>query len=271
MNPKRTHQNKSLQNRRRPFVRCHSHFLLVGVAFVLRLQLDLKGHVYGLLAAHPVAPLVSLHHLDRLSPISPNSLKRLHAVRSLVGASRRDPARTLQQSICYYRPRSRGSGAVTVTLSVSVSWGYMVHLYPSAVPPHELQTPLRTFRAWSGSPAGPFTVNTRPEAAPNATALPCHRRPVMFYLDRVTTEESPGAAGQRQRQNRTLTEYVPELVSSDACNGTGFDAVAKVQTIRVLALKMDPAVWKRVRTCAHACTHVRDIKLNSCVVTNLLL
>ncbi|XP_066388288.1 uncharacterized protein [Miscanthus floridulus] len=204
-------------------------------------QLDLKGHVYGLLAAHPVAPLVSLHHLDRLNPISPNSLKRLHAVRSLVGASRRDPARTLQQSICYYRPRSRPRG--TVTLSVSVSWGYMVHLYPSAVPPHELQTPLRTFRAWSGSPAGPFTVNTRPEAAPNATALPCHRRPVMFYLDRVTTEESLGSAGQKQ--NRTLTEYVPELVSSDACNGTGFDAVAKMQTIRVLALKMDPAVWKR--------------------------
>jgi hypothetical protein len=105
------------------------------------LQLDLKGHVYGLLAAHPVAPLVSLHHLDRLSPISPNSLKRLHAVRSLVGASRRDPARTLQQSICYYRPPSRSRGSGTVILSVSVSWGYMVH-----------------------------------------------RRPVMFYLDRVTTE-----------------------------------------------------------------------------------
>ncbi|XP_066353482.1 uncharacterized protein [Miscanthus floridulus] len=166
----------------------HSHFYWLR-CFRTTLQLDLKGHVYGLLAAHPVAPLVSLHHLDRLRPISPNSLKRLHAVRSLVGASRRDPARTLQQSICYYRPRSRGAA---VTLSVSVSWGYMVHLYPSAVPPHELQTPLRTFRAWSGSPAGPFTVNTRPEAAPNATVLPCHRRPIMFYLDRVTTEESAG-------------------------------------------------------------------------------
>ncbi|OEL24002.1 hypothetical protein BAE44_0014979 [Dichanthelium oligosanthes] len=30
-------------------------------------ELDLKGHVYGLLAAHPVAPL---HHLDRLSRVS---------------------------------------------------------------------------------------------------------------------------------------------------------------------------------------------------------
>jgi len=83
----------------------------------------------------------------------------------------------------------------------------------------------------------------------------------MFYLDRVTTEESAG-----QRQNRTLTEYVPELVSSDACNGTGFDAVAKVQTIRVLALKMDPAVWKRVRVLNCSCMHTcQRHKLNSFV------
>uniref|UniRef100_K4AK01 Uncharacterized protein n=1 Tax=Setaria italica TaxID=4555 RepID=K4AK01_SETIT len=143
--------------------------MFMSVSFA-NVPLDLKGHVYGLLAPHPVAPLVSLHHLDRLSPISPNSLRRLHAVRSLVGASRRDPARTLQQSICYHRSRSRSGGGLT--LSVSVSWGYM------------LQTPLRTFRAWSGSPANPFTVKTRPEAAPNATA-----RPIMFYLDRCRERE----------------------------------------------------------------------------------
>lgn len=100
-------------------------------------QLDLKGHVYGLLAAHPVAPLVSLHHLDRLNPISPNWLKRLPAVRSLVGASRHDPSRTLQQAICYHHD-ARGGGRRRrrrrqFTLSVSVSWGYMVHLYPAAV------------------------------------------------------------------------------------------------------------------------------------------
>uniref|UniRef100_A0A0D3FGQ8 Uncharacterized protein n=1 Tax=Oryza barthii TaxID=65489 RepID=A0A0D3FGQ8_9ORYZ len=141
-------------------------------------QLDLKGHVYGLLAAHPVAPLVSLHHLDRLNPISPNWLKRLPA------------------------------------------------------------TPLRTFRAWSGSPAGPFTVNTRPEATPNATALPCHRKPIMFYLDRVTAMSTPTT-------NWTLTEYVPEVLSGERCNTTGFDAATKVQMIQVIALKMDPTIWKR--------------------------
>lgn len=203
------------------------------------MQLDLKGHVYGLLAAHPVAPLVSLHHLDRLNPISPNWLKRLHAVRSLVGASRHDPARTLQQSICYLRSRA-------FNLSVSVSWGYMVHLYPAAVPPHELQTPLRTFRAWSGSSTGPFTVNTRPEATPNATALPCHRKPIMFYLDRRVMEKSTPAG-----RNWTLTEYIPEVSTGDSCNGTGFDAATKVQMIQVLALKMDPAIWKRVCVCVY--------------------
>uniref|UniRef100_A0A0D9Z576 Uncharacterized protein n=1 Tax=Oryza glumipatula TaxID=40148 RepID=A0A0D9Z576_9ORYZ len=205
-------------------------------------QLDLKGHVYGLLAAHPVAPLVSLHHLDRLNPISPNWLKRLPAVRSLVGASRHDPSRTLQQAICYHHD-ARGGGRRRrrrrqFTLSVSVSWGYMVHLYPAAVPPHELQTPLRTFRAWSGSPAGPFTVNMRPEATPNATALPCHRKPIMFYLDRVT-------AMSTSTTNWTLTEYVPEVLSGERCNTTGFDAATKVQMIQVIALKMDPAIWKR--------------------------
>uniref|UniRef100_J3LMD9 Uncharacterized protein n=1 Tax=Oryza brachyantha TaxID=4533 RepID=J3LMD9_ORYBR len=120
----------------------------------------------------------------------------------------------------------------------------MVHLYPAAVPPHELQTPLRTFRAWSGSPAGPFMVNTRPEATPNATAaLPCHRKPVMFYLDRVTemSTSTPAPAGG----NWTLTEYVPEALTGEHCNATGFDAATKVQTIQVIALKMDPAIWKR--------------------------
>jgi hypothetical protein len=38
-----------------------------------------------------VASLVSLNQLDRLSPISPNSLRLLHAVPSLVDTSRRDP------------------------------------------------------------------------------------------------------------------------------------------------------------------------------------
>lgn len=35
-------------------------------------QLDIRGNPYGLLAAHPMAPLVSLHHLDQLDSLFPN-------------------------------------------------------------------------------------------------------------------------------------------------------------------------------------------------------
>ena len=103
------------------------------------MQVDIRGDAYGMLAAHPVAPLVSLHHLDHVEPITPRGKTALDAVRPLVGASRFDPARVLQQSFCY----QRGPGYVW---SVSVAWGYTVQLYPWAVAPHELEVPLRTFR-----------------------------------------------------------------------------------------------------------------------------
>lgn len=62
----------------------------------------------------------------------------------------------------------------------------------------------------------------------------------MFYLDRVT-------AMSTSTTNWTLTEYVPEVLSGERCNTTGFDAATKVQMIQVIALKMNPAIWKRVR------------------------
>lgn len=132
----------------------------------------------------------------------------------------------------------------------------MIHLYPSAVPPHEVQRRRseRSGRVVHGEHAhGGRSERYRAAVPPLAR----HVLPGPRHYGGVVAP--PGSAGQRQ--NRTLTEYVPELVSSDACNGTGFGAVAKVQTIRVLALKMDPAVWKRVRV--HTCwSH----KLNSCVI-----
>ncbi|PUZ41728.1 LOW QUALITY PROTEIN: hypothetical protein GQ55_9G528000 [Panicum hallii var. hallii] len=141
-----------------------------------------------------------VHHLDRLSPIVPNSLRRPDAVRALVGASRRDPARTLNPS---------GSEDPNSKTELRPCWGYMVHLYLSAVSPHELRMPHRTFRAWSESPAGLFTVNTRPEAT---APLPCQ--------DRVAGEPNPTLG----RRSRTVMEYVPELVSSGAYDDACFAA-----------------------------------------------
>lgn len=190
-------------------------------------QVDIRGDAYGMLAAHPVAPLVSLHHLDYLKPISPRASTQIEGLRSLVDASRFDPARILQQCFCY---ESRQEG---YTWSVSVSWGYTVQLYPWVLGPEDLEVPLQTFRTWRSFSDGPFTFNTRPFKPDRCD------RPLMFFLDRVR-ESSNGA---------TVSEYSrSESDTGERCDRPGFDdAALKVEAVRVFAPKMDPTAWRRVR------------------------
>ncbi|TKY65990.1 Beta-1,3-glucosyltransferase protein [Spatholobus suberectus] len=134
-------------------------------------QVDIRGNPYGLLAAHPVAPLVSLHHLDYVDPIFPN-MTRVDSVKKLITAYKTDPGRTLQRSFCYDLRRN---------WTVSVSWGYSVELYPSLRTVKELETAFRTFYTWRSWSDGPFTFNTRP-----VSGDPCER-PLLYLLDRVRT------------------------------------------------------------------------------------
>ncbi|KAL6912034.1 hypothetical protein ACP4OV_000839 [Aristida adscensionis] len=187
-------------------------------------QVDITGDAYGMLAAHPVAPLVSLHHLDRIQPIRPQGKTQLDAMTSLVGASRLDPARTLQQSFCYHRGRG-------YNLSVSVAWGYTVQVYPWAVPPVELEVPLQTFRTWRGRPNGTFLFNTRPLSPGDACA-----RPAVFFLSRLRNET--GAGG-------TVSEYTRHATPPEECDKPGFRAASAVRSVRVSAPKMSPSDWKR--------------------------
>jgi hypothetical protein len=70
-------------------------------------QLDIRRDELGILAAHPVTPLVSLHHLDFIPEIFPKTttktFTKVEAVKYLLAAARVDPASILQQSICYDR------------------------------------------------------------------------------------------------------------------------------------------------------------------------
>jgi len=43
------------------------------------MQVDIRGDAYGMLAAHPVAPLVSLHHLDHIQTESAISVCEINA------------------------------------------------------------------------------------------------------------------------------------------------------------------------------------------------
>ncbi|KAK1297956.1 hypothetical protein QJS10_CPB14g00672 [Acorus calamus] len=144
-------------------------------ACVLGSSMDIRGDASGLLAAHPPAPLVSLHHLDWVSPIDPRIPNRFDSLSPLLSAYRADPGRALQQTICYEK---------TKNWSVSVSWAYTAHIHPWIVQPWELLIPTRTFTTWSNSSDdGPFTFNTRPVGRD-----PCER-PLVYFLDRVEEVE----------------------------------------------------------------------------------
>ncbi|KAK8485834.1 hypothetical protein V6N13_149682 [Hibiscus sabdariffa] len=71
-------------------------------------KVDIRGNPYGLLAAHPLAPLVSLHHLDYVQPVFPG-MTQIESLKKLTTAYEMDPSRALQQSFCYNLKRPRNS------------------------------------------------------------------------------------------------------------------------------------------------------------------
>ncbi|KAF3336247.1 Beta-1,3-glucosyltransferase [Carex littledalei] len=209
-------------------------------------QVDVRGDIYGMLAAHPIAPLVSLHHLDYVKPIIPNRTSQLESLQSLFSAYRVDPARILQQAFCY----DAGAGAdAGLVLSVSVSWGYTVQVYPSVRPPRELETPLQTFKTWRSSSDGPFIFNTRPLSHPNQD--PC-ARPFIYFFDRVLHDQTDASLTQYTSDN-TSTDHAQGETKAILCNNKGFSAASRIDRVRVLAPKMDPFLWKQAPR-RHCCT-----------------
>ncbi|KAG6670146.1 uncharacterized protein LOC122291346 [Carya illinoinensis] len=183
-------------------------------------QFDIRGDPFGILSAHPLAPLLSLHHLDNLKPMFPNQT-RIESVESLVRAYRIDPRRILQQSFCYHHGRK---------WSVTIAWGYTIQIYASLLPAKDLQTPLLTFKTWRSWSDGPFTFNTRP-----MSSVPCGQ-PITFFLDKV---QEVGRSG-------TLTTYkrfVP--TNGNSCGTADYARAMAVQSIKVTSLKMDPEHWRK--------------------------
>ncbi|KAD6795694.1 hypothetical protein R6Q59_031745 [Mikania micrantha] len=134
-------------------------------------QMDVTGDAFGLLMTHPMSPLVSLHHPDRIDPIFPN-MTETNALRHLYEAANADPHRILQQTVCYERWYS---------WTVSISWGYAVEVFGVHVLlPDVLRIPV-TFQPWLKSRAFSTFFNFDMRRHHHE---PC-RRPVVFHLDRV--------------------------------------------------------------------------------------
>ncbi|KAM0834935.1 hypothetical protein ACQ4PT_063267 [Festuca glaucescens] len=186
-------------------------------------QYDVYGDLLGLLAAHPVAPIVTLHHLDVVAPLFPNAPSRPAAVRRLfTGPVKLDPAGIMQQSICY-------DGANRWT--VSVAWGFAVLVSRGVTSPREMEMPARTFLNWyRRADYTAYAFNTRPLAR-----TPCHK-PAVYYL-------SPDARGGET----TVTRYQrwrPANETRPPCRWNITDPDAHLDRIVVLK-KPDPGIWDR--------------------------
>ncbi|CAL0303939.1 unnamed protein product [Lupinus luteus] len=138
-------------------------------------QLDMRGNLFGMLAAHPLSPLLSLHHLDVVEPLFPN-MNKTQALKYLMAAANVDPARILQQTVCYDQSNS---------LTFSVSWGFAIQLYQGNELLPDLLSLQKTFVPWKrGSKVdAKFMFNTR-----DYHRDPC-KRPSVFFFKSVTSDE----------------------------------------------------------------------------------
>ncbi|KAI3889487.1 hypothetical protein MKX03_022614 [Papaver bracteatum] len=156
--------------------RIYSCLAELGVALTHELgfhQIDMRGDLFGLLASHPLAPLISLHHLDNMNPIFPHKTRH-QAIGHLLKAATFDPDRIVQQTICYHKKFSR---------TISISWGHAVQVFESDVLVRDLIQVRKTFKSWGKKNAYSdlYMFNTR-----EVDSDPC-KRPTIFFLDSLSS------------------------------------------------------------------------------------
>ncbi|GMN58092.1 hypothetical protein TIFTF001_027184 [Ficus carica] len=190
-------------------------------------QMDIRGDVFGLLASHPVRPLVSLHHLENTDPIFPN-MTTLEALRHLFRATNVDSQRLLQQTVCYDR---------WFSWTIVVSWGYAVQIFGNHVfLPDVLPVP-ETFKSWrqTGNLSGLYSLTTK-QIHPD----PC-RRPTIFFLEDVASAGSNGIK----------TTFRKSLVNCSYDSGSP----RKLEAVRVFSHKMELDI-KQLRAPRRQCCEV---------------
>ncbi|TKY66944.1 DNA polymerase eta [Spatholobus suberectus] len=187
-------------------------------------QVDLRGNTFGLLAAHPLTPLLSLHHPDYTDPIFPN-MTTTKALKHLFEAVNVDSQRVLQQAICYDR---------WFSWTISVSWGYAVQVFPNHMLLPDVLKVQETFKQWrkGNMLAKTYTFNTR-EFHPD----PC-KRSTVFFLDSA----SSGKDGIISSYKKSF-----QNCSNDA------ESPMKLEVIKVVTNKLDLDIKQLQAPRRHCC------------------
>ncbi|KAG8386994.1 hypothetical protein BUALT_Bualt03G0206400 [Buddleja alternifolia] len=206
-------------------------------------QMDIRGNMLGLLASHPLRPLVSLHHSDTTDPIFPN-MTRIQSLEHLFEAVRTDPERIMQQTICYDR---------WFSWTISVSWGYAIQIFPRHMFLPDVLRTQETFAPWrkGGGINDLYEIDMM-----GYDSDPC-RRPPVFYLHNVAN-------------GRDGISSVYRMVKLDNCT-SDMGSPRKFEEIRVLShkLELDQKQLKAPRR--HCCdvlpssaSTVMDIAIREC-------
>ncbi|KAJ4784165.1 hypothetical protein LUZ62_035411 [Rhynchospora pubera] len=136
-------------------------------------QWDIRGSTHGLLAAHPIAPFITIHHVEAVDPVFPG-LNSLQSLQLFTKAMKAEPMSFLQRALCYDEAHK---------LSISVSLGYVVQVYPTVVLPRDLERSEVTYTAWNKlGHRNEFDFDTR-----DAFRSIC-KKPVRFFLKDVWKE-----------------------------------------------------------------------------------
>ena len=219
-----------------------------GILITLLVQYDVYGDLLGLLGAHPVAPLVSLHHLDVVEPIFPG-MTRARSLRHLMESVNQDSASIMQQSICYDKNKY---------WSILVSWGYVVQILRGVLSPRELEMPSRTFLNWyRRADYTAYAFNTRPVAK-----HPC-QKPFVYYMSRTHYDSArKRVIGVYSRDSKSKSPYCRWKMTSPE----------KITSI-VVTKSPDPLRWKKVLsrillTYSRACLTLTNMYISSPHVAN---
>ncbi|KAK0589631.1 hypothetical protein LWI29_016556 [Acer saccharum] len=212
-------------------------------------QFDVRGNLFGLLAAHPTAPLVSLHHLDHIEPIFPN-MTRIKALEHFYEAGNIDTGRLLQQTVCYDR---------WFSWTISVSWGYAVQVFGKHIYLPDVLPVQETFKQWKRGNvlAGVYTFNTR-----ELHHDPC-QRPTIFFMDSVSSE----------KDGKILSIYKKSYVNCSVDIGSP----RKLEEIRVVSPKLDLNIKQLQAPRRHCCDvlptsvgQVMEIDIRECKEEELI-
>ncbi|KAH7652996.1 Fringe-like protein [Dioscorea alata] len=204
-------------------------------------QVDLRGNLFGLLSAHSLTPLVSLHHVDAIDPIFP-SMNRSEALKHLFEAVKVDSGRVLQQTVCYDQLKKH---------TISVSWGYAIQVFEGNQLLPDILSLQHTFTPWkrNRNPASSlYMFNTR------ETPKDACKRPAVFFLQSVSPEI--GMIESNYSRFSPVNKNCSQSMSS-------------LQQIRVSSQKLNTESLQGLRRhCCdvflHSSAKIMDIKIRKC-------